>query len=150
MALARRLSLSSILALLVVFVLSTGVAAGSTSVAALRSSCSNSGGRYGSGQIELKVRATEMGNSGVTQINFVAWLEHQSRAAGGAWTRHQVQQRTTGSWESSAADHGRTYLALWDIGGDGSDYMHRINLTVSFLNGSGATVATHHMMSAAC
>jgi hypothetical protein len=150
MALARRLSLSSAIALVVAFVLATGVAAGSTSTATVRNSCSNTGGRYGTGQIELKVRATEMGKSGVTHINFVAWLEHQSRADGGPWMRHLKQARTKGSWENTRADHSRSFFVLWDIGDDGAVYMHRINLTVRFLNASGNAVATHHVLSAAC
>jgi hypothetical protein len=150
MALARRLSLSSFMALAVALVLATGVAAGSTSTATISNSCTTSGGAHGYGQVELKVRATEMGKSGVTHIRFVAWLEHQSRADGGAWMRHLKQARTTNSWENTRADHSRTFFVLWDIGGDAAVYMHRINLTVRFLNGSGNAVATHHVISAAC
>src|SRR5688500_1800619 len=98
MSLVRRLSFSSALALLVALVLATGVAAASTSVTTLSDSCSNSGGRYGTGYIELKVRATEMGKSGVTHVRFVARLQHQSRADGGAWVNHEKQARTTTAW----------------------------------------------------
>jgi hypothetical protein len=150
MAFVRRLSFSSAIALLVALVLATGVAASSTSVATLSDSCSNSGGRYGTGFIELKVRATEMGKSGVTHMRFVAWLEHQSRADGGAWTKHEKQARTTSTWANTSTDHSRAFLFAWDIGGDGSVYMHRINLTVRFLNGSGDTVATRHVTGTAC
>jgi hypothetical protein len=150
MARARRLSLSSVLALLVAFVLAAGVAAASTSVTTLRDSCANTGGKYGTGYIELKVRATEMGKSGVTHIRFVAWLQHQSRADGGAWINHQKQARTTNTWANNSNNHSRAFLVAWDLGDDNIDWMHRINLTVKFLNGNGNAVATRHVTGVAC
>jgi hypothetical protein len=147
---ARSLSVASVIALVVAFVLATSVAAASTQVSTLRSSCTTTGGLHGSGYIELKVRATEMGRSGVTHIRFVAWLEHQSRADGGDWLKHQKQARTTNSWANTKADHDRAYLVAWDLGGDSAVYWHRIRLTVRFLDGSGDAVATHHVISAVC